>query len=353
MGYKILAINPGSTSTKIAIYEDEKELFKENIVHSDEELKKYQKVTDKFNMKKENILNFLKNNNFNINSLNGVVARGGLITGIHGGGYHITESMKKILLGDTLTQHASNLGALIADSIAKPLNIPAFIYDAVGSNEMQDIAKVTGFKEFERESFCHVLNTKAMARKAAKIEGKTYQEMNYVLVHLGGGISISAHKNGKIIDVITADDGPFSPERSGGAPLNYILNMCFSGKYTKDEMKKKVAGNGGVKALLGTSNFIEVLEMVKAGDNKAIRVFEAMTYQIAKGIGEMSVVLKGKVDGIILTGGIAYSTELTKKITEYVNFLAPIKILPGENELESLAAGALRILKGEEIAEEY
>ncbi|QOV18359.1 butyrate kinase [Blautia liquoris] len=353
MSYKILAINPGSTSTKIGYYEDEKEMFSENVMHSDEELKQYSRVVDEFDMRKDNILNAMKKHGADVKDLSAVVGRGGQLTQIHAGGYRVTEDMKKKLTDPATVEHASNLGALIADAIASPLGIPAYIYDAVGSDEMKDIAKITGMPEVVRASFCHVLNSKAMCRKAAKEFGKTYQEMNFLVAHLGGGISISAHEKGRIIDVITSDGGPFSPERAGSIPLNYIIDMCYSGEYTKREMQKKETGMGGIKAYLGTSNCIEVEHMVEEGNKEAEKIYKAQAYQIAKGIGELSPTLKGNTDAIILTGGVAHSKMLTDWITEYVSFIAPVKVMAGENELESLSMGALRILKGEEMAEDY
>lgn len=350
---KILAVNPGSTSTKIAVYEDGKELFTENVVHSDDELKKFDRVTDEFEMRKANILRTLDEHGVKPEELAAAVGRGGQLVNIHAGGYLVTEAMKKRLVAPSTIEHASNLGALIADAIAAPLGIPAYIYDAVGADELTDIARITGFPEIIRQSFCHVLNSKAMARKAADKMGKSYQTTNFIVAHLGGGISISAHEKGRIIDVITADGGPFSPERSGSVPLNYIVDMCYSGEYSKKEMKKKVAGMGGIKAHLGTSSTLEVQEMIADGNKKAKKIYEALGYQIAKGIGELSPVLKGEIDAIIMTGGVAHSQMLTDMITEYVGFIAPVVILPGENELESLSAGALRILNGAEEAEAY
>ncbi len=353
MSYKILAVNPGSTSTKIAVYEDKMELFTESVVHSDEELKKYDRVTDEFDMRRESIVNSLKKHGISEKELSAVVGRGGQLVNIHAGGYQVTEVMKKRLTDPATIEHASNLGALIADAIAAPLGIPAYIYDAVGSDEMADIAKITGMREVVRQSFCHVLNSKAMARKAAEKAGKTYQEMNFIVAHLGGGISISAHEKGRIVDVITADGGPFSPERSGSIPLNYIVDMCYSGAYSKKDMKKKVAGMGGMKAYLGTSSCLEIEKMIEDGDQLAKNIFQAEAYQISKGIGELSPVLKGKIDAVILTGGVAYSKMLTDWIIDYVSFIAPVLLMPGENELESLAVGAFRILEGEEAAEVY
>lgn len=353
MSYKILAVNPGSTSTKVAVYESENQLFSENIVHSDEELGKFEKVTDEFEMRKANILEVLDKKGVKLEELSAVVGRGGQLVNIHAGGYIVTEAMKKKLTDPAAAQHASNLGGLIAEAIAAPLGIPAYIYDAVGSDELPEIAKITGIPEVVRQSFCHVLNSKAMARKAARKMGRTYQSVNFLVAHLGGGISISAHEKGRIIDVITADGGPFSPERSGSVPLSYIIDMCYSGNYNKKEMKKKIAGMGGLKAYLGTSNCIEIEKMIEKGDSRARKLYEAQAYQIAKGIGELAPTLKGDIDKIIITGGVAYSDMLTGWITEYVNFIAPVVVLPGENELESLAAGALRILNGEEEAEAF
>ncbi len=348
MSKKVLAINPGSTSTKVAVFEDDKVLFTESLTHTDEELGQFEKVADEFDMRKEKILSILEVNNFDVNDLDGVVGRGGLLSNIHAGGYLVNEDLKKKLSSSETPEHASNLGGLISEAIASPLGIPAYIYDAVGADELEDIAKITGFPEFTRHSLCHVLNTKAMVRKYAQSVGKKNTQINALVAHLGGGISISAHKKGRIVDVITADGGPFSPERSGSVPLNYLLNMCFSGEYTKAEIKKKIAGNGGMKAYLGTSDCREIEKMIDQGDEKAKKIYQAQAYQIAKGIGELAPVLKGDIDVIIITGGIAYSKMLTSMILEYINFLGKVEILPGENELESLAAGAIRILNGEE-----
>lgn len=348
MSKKVLAINPGSTSTKVAVFEDEKVLFTESVTHSDDELGNFVKVADEFDMRKEKILEILKENDFNIKELDGIVGRGGLLSNIHAGGYLVNKDLVEKLASPETPEHASNLGGIISEAIATPLGIPAYIYDAVGSDELKDIAKITGFKEFARHSLAHVLNTKAMVRKYSDSIGKKNTEINALVAHLGGGISISVHEKGRIVDVITADAGPFSPERSGSIPLNYLLNMCFSGEYTKAEIKKKIAGQGGMKAYLGTSDCREIEKMINNGDELAKKIYEAQAYQIAKGIGELAPVLKGDIDVVIITGGIAYSKMLTEMIVDYVKFLGPVEILPGENELESLAAGAIRILNGEE-----
>ena len=351
--YYILAINPGSTSTKIAVYENEKEIFESSLDHTSEELAKCHSQKDQFFMRKEVVLNELKKHNFPLEKLSAVVGRGGQIAPLQAGGYYVNEAMKRKIIQGPIIAHASNLGALLAAAVADPLHIPALIYDAVGSDEMTPVAKVTGIAGLKRESFCHVLNTKAMARKAAAEKGKTYQDMNFVIAHLGGGISISAHEHGRIIDVITDDAGPFSPERSGSVPILYIVDMCYSGEYSKSELKKKLRGMGGLKALLGTFDCREIEKRINAGDEEAKLAYEAEAYQIAKGIGELATTMSGNVDEIILTGGVANSKMLTGMVSERVKFIAPVHVMPGDNELEALSLGALRILRGEEEAHTY
>lgn len=350
MSYKILAINPGSTSTKIAYYEDNNKVFSESIDHDHKELEKFEKITDQFELRKNLVMDVVGHHNVDTKELSAVVARGGLIVPLKSGGYRVTEDMKNRIINGPVIPHASNLGALIADAIAEPLEIPAYIYDAVSADEMDDFAKITGLPEIKKESLCHVLNSKAMARKAAENLGKEYKNCNFVVAHLGGGISISAHNKGRICDLIADDCGTFSPERAGSIPLVQMVDLCYSGKFTNKEMQKKIRGNGGLKALLNTSDAREVEKMIKNGDKNAEKIYYAMAYQIAKGISQLAVVFKGNLDGIILTGGVAYSEMLTNWIKEYVNFLAPVYVLKGENELESLAFGALRILKEEEEA---
>jgi butyrate kinase len=258
-----------------------------------------------------------------------------------------------MIYGDKVVDHASNLGALIAASIADPLGIPAYIYDAVSADEFCDLARVTGFPEYSRRNFSHVLNTKAMGRKYAKEKGGAYSDFNLIIAHLGGGISISAHKKGRIIDSISDDGGPFSPERSGSVPLNFIVELCYSGKYTKGEVLRKIRGGGGLKAHLDTADCRQIEERIAAGDEHAKLVYEAMGYQIAKGIGTICPVFDGPIDAIILTGGVAFSKMITDMVKEKVSFIAPVAVYPGENEMESLTLGALRILREEEVAREY
>lgn len=348
--YFILTINPGSTSTKVAVYKNERALFTQTVEHDSAVLEAFPTVNAQFEFREKTVLEILKAQQFDCHQLAAVVGRGGLLPPIDAGGYGVNQAMKELILEGHLSPHASNLGALLADAIAAPLGIPAYIYDAVSSDEMEDIARITGFPEIHRKSLCHVLNSKAMGRKYANEMGKHYSEMNLVIAHLGGGISISAHKKGRIIDVIADDTGPFSPERSGGLPLLALVELIYSGHYHKNELVKKIRGQGGLKAHLGTSDIRDIEKRILSGDNKAKQIYAALAYQIAKGIGEMAVVLKGEIDAIILTGGMAYSEKLTTMIKAYIAFLAPVQCLPGENEMEALALGGLRLLRGEEAA---
>lgn len=351
--YKVLVINPGSTSTKVAVYENETEQFREEIIHDQKELLKYTAMLDQLDMRIEAVHHALKKHDFKVECLSGIVGRGGMIPGLSMGGYEVNQVMCEVIKSGKLVSHASNLGALMAQEIAEPLGIPAIIYDAVSADSLMNVARITGMPEIRRESFCHVLNSRAMARKYAESQGKKYEDMRLLVAHLGGGISVSAHLGGNIIDVITDDGGPFSPERAGSLPILYIIDMCFSGKYTKEEVIRKQRGNGGLKALTGTSDCREIEKMIHEGDKHAKSCYEAQAYQIAKGIGNLIPALKCKVDAIILTGGVAYSRMLTDMVIDYVESLAPVVIMPGENEMLSLALGMLRILKGDEQAKEY
>ncbi len=353
MAFKILSINPGSTSTKVALFVDEKELYSINIEHSTEELKGYGGVIEQLDFRTKAILAEMEKQKTDLSELSAVVGRGGMLPPVSAGGYLVNENMKNVLQSDRVVDHASNLGALIAASVAEPLGIPAYIYDAVSSDEFCDLARVTGMPEFPRRNLSHVLNTKAMGRKYAAERGISYNDVNLIIAHLGGGISISAHKKGRIVDSISDDGGPFSPERSGSLPLNFIVELCYSGKYTKKEVLRKIRGGGGLKAHLGTADCREIEDRIAKGDEYAKLIYEAQGYQIAKGIGNICTVFGGTIDAIILTGGVAYSKMLTDMIISRVAFLAPVLIYPGENEMESLTLGALRILRGEETAKEY
>ena len=353
---KQLIINPGSTSTKIAVYTDESMIFEKTIRHTNEELQSFKKVVDQFQFRKVMIISSLNENNISLNELDAVVGRGGLLKPIEGGTYSVNDKLVEDLKTNIKGEHASNLGALLARSIADEVNIPSFIVDPVVVDEMEDVARISGHPEFERICIWHALNQKAVARRAAQEKfGKRYEEVNFVVVHLGGGISIGAHKKGKVIDVNNAlnGEGPFSPERSGSLPAAQLVKMCFSGKYTEAEINKIIAGKGGICAYLGTNSAKEVSDRAKAGDEKAKLIYSAMAYQVAKAIGEYAVVLNGDVDAILITGGIAYDKDFVKMIEDKVKFIAKVIVSPGEDELLALAQGGLRVLKGVEEAKTY
>jgi butyrate kinase len=353
---KQLIINPGSTSTKIAVFENESLLFEKTLRHSNEELSVYHNVAEQFEFRKQLILEALKENDINVESLNAVVGRGGLLMPIEGGTYSVNDRLIEDLKKNVKGEHASNLGGLIARSIADEVNIPSFIVDPVVVDELDDVARISGHPLFERISIWHALNQKAVARRAAKEKfGKDYNEMNFVVVHLGGGISVGAHKKGRVIDVNNAlnGEGPFSPERSGSLPADELVRLCFSGKYTEAEIKKMIVGKGGITAYLGTNNAKEVSERAGAGDEKAKLIYSAMAYQVAKAVGEYAVVLDGEVDAILITGGIAYDKNFVEMIENKVKFIADVIAYPGEDELLALAQGGLRVLNNTEAAKEY
>lgn len=353
--FRILTINPGSTSTKIAIFDNEKPVFEEVLRHSNEEIAKYDTIFDQYEFRKNVILETLNEKGINLTKLAAVVGRGGLLKPIAGGTYKVDENMLKDLKVGVLGEHASNLGGAIAYEIAQQLNIPSFIVDPVVVDEMEDVARISGMPEIDRKSIFHALNQKAVARRAAKEAGKKYDEMNFIVAHLGGGISVGAHEKGRVVDVNNALDGegPFSPERSGGLPVGDLAKLCFSGKYTHADIKKKIKGSGGLVAYLGTNDGRDVVKMIEEGDQKAELVYKAMAYQVAKDIGSCATVLKGKVDAIILTGGIAYDKMFTGWIKDSVGFISEVIVYPGEDEMIALAEGGLRVLRGEEEPKLY
>ncbi len=353
MAYKILVINTGSTSTKIALYEDEKEIAVKNLNHPDELINKYDDVQEQLNMRMELIRTYLDEKEFDIKELSCVVARGGMLLPVKSGAYIINELMLDRVENRPVMEHASNLAAPIGYGIAKDAGIPSYIYDSVMTDELLDIARISGMPDIPRYSTSHVLNTRAMAIKYAKNIGKKYEELNIIVAHLGGGISINIHQNGKIVDLVSDDEGPFSPERAGRVPCRELINLCYSGKFDKKTMQRKLRGNGGLKAYLNTIDVREVEKMISEGNEYAKLIYDAMAYQIAKGIGELATVVEGKVNVTILTGGIAYSENFTNMIKKRVSFICPVEVMAGENEMEALAYGALRVLRGEEIAKEY
>ncbi len=348
--FRILAINPGSTSTKIAVYRNNKSVFLKNIKHTSEELKVFPKIADQFEFRKEIILKELKDADIKIDEISAVVGRGGLIKPIESGVYEVNEQMKEDINNCIMGEHACNLGALIADNIAKTiLNARAFIADPVVVDEMEDVARISGHPLFKRLSIFHALNQKAISRIHAKSLDKRYEDLNLIVAHLGGGITVGAHKLGKVIDVNNGLDGegPFSPERSGTLPAGQLAKLCFSGEYTYEEVKKLITGQGGLVAHAGTNDAYEVEMKAKSGDPKAKLLQNAMAYNIGKTIGAFSTVLKGKVDAILLTGGIAHNPDLVAYIKEMVEFIAPVVVYPGEDEMAALAMNGLMALNGE------
>ena len=351
--YLQLIINPGSTSTKLALYRGTEKLVQEDVTHDSQELAKYKDIVDQVPLRRAFIQDFLKRHNVDEKELSCVMGRGGLLPGLKAGGYRMNEDLKIALGGDLSSPHASNIGGILAYEIAQPLGIPSYIYDAVTSAELPHLARITGMPQVYRNSFCHALNSRAQAIRYAGQIGKDYKDLRLIVAHLGGGISLSVHQDGRIVETIGDDEGPFSPERAGGIPALELIKLCFSGKYSQADMKKLMRGKGGMMAYLGTSDARVIEKMIADGDQKAKEIYEAQAYQVAKGIGLLSATMKGKVDAIILTGGMAYSKTLTAWIEEYVSYIAPVVVLAGENEMEALAFGGLRLLAGEEEANVY
>lgn len=355
MAVKSLIINPGSTSTKIGVFEDETLLFEETLRHSTEEIAQYATIVDQKDFRKEIITNLLKEKDFDINSLNMVVGRGGMLKPIPGGTYAVTDDLLEDLKIGKQGQHASNLGGILAREIGDSIGVPSFIVDPVVVDELCDIARYSGVPELPRTSVFHALNQKAVAKRYAKETGKAYDTLNLIVVHMGGGVSVGAHENGRIIDVFNAldGDGAFSPERAGGAPVGALIKMCFSGQYTEKEVYKKFVGNGGFNAYLGTNDMRDVEKMVNDGDAKAKEIRDAFIFQVSKDMGSMAAVLKGKVDQIVVTGGIAYDKGVVAGLKERCEWIAPFTVYPGEDELLALVQGGLRVVNGEEEAMKY
>ncbi len=355
MSVKTLVINPGSTSTKIGIFEDETLLFDETLRHSTEEIARYDSIIAQKDFRRDIILDFLKSKDFDVNSLDMVVGRGGMLKPIPGGTYAVNDALVRDLEVGVSGQHASNLGGILAKEIADSIGKPSFIVDPVVVDELCDEARISGVPELPRISIFHALNQKAVAKRYAAEAGKDYESLNLIVVHMGGGVSVGAHKQGKVIDVFNAldGDGAFSPERAGSVPSGSLIKMCFSGKYTEKEVYKKIVGAGGFNALLGTNDMREVEKMVQDGNKEADLFRRAFIFQVAKDIGSMACVLSGKIDQIIITGGIAYDKDVVAGLKERCGFLAPVTVYPGEDELLALVQGGLRVLNGSEKAMEY
>ncbi len=354
---RIFAINPGSTSTKIAVFDGLKPLFAKTIRHSLDDLDSFRMTFDQYDFRKKLILDSLKEAGIDVESFDTVVGRGGLLKPIPGGVYKVSDAMIEDLRVGVLGEHASNLGGILAREIAKESGkvAEAYIVDPVVVDELEELARFSGRPELPRMSIFHALNQKAVARRYARDTNTKYEHLNLIVVHLGGGITVGIHKHGRVIDVNNGldGDGPFSPERTGSLPVGQVVKLCYSGKYQLHQVRKMITGNGGIVSYLGTNSATEVEEMIKRKDRKAKQVFRAMAYQIKKEIGAMATVVNGKVDAILITGGLAHSAMLVQWIRNGVKFIAPVKIYPGEDEMQALAEGVYYALKGEINVKEY
>jgi len=353
--FRILVINPGSTSTKVGVYVNERSLFEKTLRHDTQTIASFDSIASQYEFRKQTILETLDKEGINLSKLSAVCGRGGLIRPIQGGTYLVNEQMLEDLKAGYAGQHASNLGGILAHEIASGLNIPAYIVDPVVVDELEPIARVSGFPLIERRSIFHALNQKAVARRVSAQLKQKYEDLNLIITHMGGGITVGVHKLGKVVDVNNGlhGDGPFSPERAGTVPAGDLIALAFSGHFYREEMMKKLVGQGGLTGYLGTNDVKEVEKLIENGDQKADLIYQAMAYQVAKEIGSASVVLSGKVDAIVLTGGIAYSERFVSYIMNRINWIADVIVHPGENELQALAEGALRVLRGEETEKIY
>jgi len=356
MEINVLAINPGSTTTKIAMFKNSRPVFLKNINHSPDELQKFDKIIDQYEFRKETILSELSDAHIDITKIRAIVGRGGLVKPIKSGIYKINQQMKEDLKKSQFREHASNLGAFIADDLAK--SIPgsiALIADPVVVDELDDVARYSGHPKFKRQSIFHALNQKATARAYARLINRPYEELKLIIAHMGGGVSVGAHCEGRVIDVNQALDGegPFSPERSGTLPAGDLAKYCFEEYVTLEEVKRMITGFGGLMAYLNTNSAYEVEIMAQDGNKEARKIQDAMAYQIGKEIGALSAVLKGKIDAIILTGGVSHNTMVVEYIKSMVSFIGPVVVYPGEDEMHALAWNGLMVLKGEMKVKEY
>ncbi|MBD3399628.1 MAG: butyrate kinase [Candidatus Coatesbacteria bacterium] len=355
MAEKILVINPGATSTKVGVFDGEQMVFTEIVRHHTDDLMDFNSILDQLDYRKQLIIDVLKQVDIEPGDLSAVVGRGGAFKPLTSGTYKVNNAMlSDVREGNVAADHASNLGCMLAQRIAHPNGIPAFIVDPVSVDEFDDIARVSGIPELERRSLSHALNLKATARMAAADLGQPYEKLKLIIAHLGTGISISAHRDGRMVDVNNANDGgPFSPQRSGSLPTTGLIKLCFSGRYSAAELKKRVVGNGGLKAYLGTDDAREAARAMRKGDKKARLVLDAMTYQIAKECGAMAAVLNGGQDAVVVTGGISQNETVMELLTPRLEWLGKLLVYPGEDELCALAKGALRVLRGEEKHKVY
>lgn len=350
---RILVINTGSTSTKVAIFEDERKVCQTNIEHSAEELAAYDSPLDQCQMRTRAVMGFLDEMGFSPVDFSAIAARGGSYAVLEAGAYEVDEAFLHMVSASKRTPGASWNSCRIAAEIAGAAGIKAYIYDAVSVDEMYDIAHISGLPQIPRRAAVHTLNTKAVARMYAKSADKRYEDMNFVIAHLGGGISTSAHCKGRIVDLTADDEGTFSPERPGRVPCSALVDLCYSGEYGYKQAKRLMRGQGGLIAYLGTNSAVEVERRIAAGDSRAKLVYEAMAYQVSKDIGSMAAAMSFLVDRIILTGGIAHSKMMTTLIKDRVERIAPVEIIAGSFEMEALAAGTLRVIRGEEQARHW
>ena len=353
MAHLILAVNPGSTSTKIGLFKDDKPVFTKTIEHDHAEIQAFPTIPSQKDFRMKFVLESLEEEGVKVEELTGVVGIGGLLPPIEAGGYRVNQKMVDMIINEKgVSPHASNLGAILADLLAKRAGCEAFIYDAVSAGILPPVAKVTGIPEIERRSLSHVLNSRAQSIQYANSIGKKFEELNLIICHIGGGVSLSVYEKGKLVDSVGDDLGPFSSERSGGVPLMDFVDFVFDNGLSKKEAQKRIRGGGGLKAHLGTASQKDAEEMIAQGDERARLVVDAMCYGVAKSIGSLAAVIKGKCDAIILTGGITRSTLVCRSVKERVEFIAPVIEMPGEYELEALASGCLRIINGQEKAHE-
>ena len=350
----ILVINPGSTSTKVALYEGENVLAQESLDYSAVELAPFARISDQLEMRVQTVANFLARHGVQAEQLKAVIARGGILHPVSAGIYAVNDRMLRDCFEARIAQHASNLGALIAHRLLEGTDIPCYIADPVSVDEFEDVARISGLKELPRRSLVHALNIRKIAYNIAKAHGKALDEMNMIVAHLGGGISIAPLCHGRIVDVNNANEqGPFSPERAGGLPACSLVRLCFEGGATEAEVVKRLTRTGGLVSYLGTNDAREVEARIAAGNQEAATVYEGMAYQIAKEIGAMATVLEGDVDVIVLTGGLAYSDVIVGWVTARVGFIAPVEVVPGENELEALNEAYVRLKEGLETEKTY
>ena len=352
--YDILVINPGATSTKIAVFRDEEAVLDEVVDHDVEDLREFETLMDQRPYRRKLILGALERAGISSSAFHAVVGRGGMLAPMPGGTYEVSVGMIEDLHAAKYGEHASNLGPLLAREFADMSGCRAYIVDAVSTDELEPIARLSGLPEIERASLFHALNHKAVARQAAAQLGRPYEELRLIVAHMGSGISVGAHIGGRVVDVFDPmNEGAFSADRAGTLPIRFLINLCYSGKYSHREMLKKINGDAGLSAYIGTKDLRKAWEMVRGGDAHAVLVLDAFAAQIAKDVGAMATVCRGRIDCIVFTGGMAHSPSLMELIRERVAFLAPIMVIPGEEEMQALALGALRVLRGEEPAKTY